>query len=131
MPREGRRDVALGVRVQQAAQIDRLARVNGIRQVPVQQGGKLVGGLTDRDIKLAASFRGPGELNVEDVMTPDPYVVAPEAALDAVVLEMAEHKYGCAIVVQPNGKVVGIFTANDACRVLGEILKSNYKEAVA
>src|SRR4051812_26341438 len=75
-----------------------------IRHLPVQRAGQLVGVLTDRDIKLARSFQGPGELTVDDVMTPDPYVVAPGASLDEVVLNMAERKYGCAIVQQSNGK---------------------------
>ena len=98
-----------------------------IRHLPVQHGGKLVGVLTDRDIKLASNFKGSGELCAEDVMTPDPYCVGPDSDLRDVVLEMAEHKYGCAIVEQSNGKVVGIFTDNDGLRVLGEVLNQNYK----
>jgi len=98
-----------------------------IRHLPVLMNGKLVGILTDRDLKLATSFKSEGELKVEEVMTPDPYSVMPEAPVDQVVLEMAEKKYGCAVVQQANGKVVGIFTANDGLRVLGEQLASFYK----
>ncbi|HRK02003.1 MAG TPA: CBS domain-containing protein [Oligoflexia bacterium] len=98
-----------------------------IRHLPVQQGGKLVGVITDRDIKLASSFQGTDEMLVDDVMTPDPYVVDPDAQIDDVVFNMAEHKYGCAIVQQQNDKVVGIFTDNDGLRVLGEVLRQNYK----
>ena len=98
-----------------------------IRHLPVQEGGKLVGILTDRDLKLAASFAGAEDLKVEDVMTSDPYTAAPETPLDHVVLEMAEHKYGSAVIQQGNGKVVGIFTAVDGLRVLGEVLAQNYK----
>ncbi len=104
-----------------------MMRENHFRHLPVQNGGKLVGVLTDRDIKLASSFQGPGDMLVEDVMTPEPFTVIPEAALDEVVLEMAEHKYGCAVVKQNNGKVVGIFTATDGLRVLGEILQTHFK----
>ena len=99
-----------------------------IRHLPVQNAGKLVGILTDRDIKLATSFRGPAELAVGDVMAPDPYVVDPDTQVDTVAYEMAEHKYGCAIVAQKNGKVVGIFTAVDGLRVLGDTLRQHYKE---
>jgi acetoin utilization protein AcuB len=98
-----------------------------IRHLPVQDGGKLMGVLTDRDLKLAASMSGAKVLKVEDVMTPEPYTVAPETYLDLVVLEMAEKKYGCAIVQQQNGKVVGIFTAVDGLRVLGETLEAFYR----
>jgi acetoin utilization protein AcuB len=103
-----------------------LMRENRIRHLPVQHGGKLLGVLTDRDVKLASSFKGSDEFKVEDVMTPEPYTVHPDSNLDEVVLEMAEHKYGCAVVMQDNGKVVGIFTATDGLRVLGEVIKQNY-----
>lgn len=104
-----------------------MMRDNRIRHLPVEAGGKLVGVLTDRDLKLATSFAGAQELKVEEVMTPDPYTVAPDAPMDHVALEMAEHKYGCAIVQQSNGKVVGIFTATDGLRVLGESLTQFYR----
>lgn len=104
-----------------------MMRQHRIRHLPVQEGGKLVGILTDRDVKLAASFPEASSLTVADVMTPDPYTVSPDTALDRVVLEMAEHKYGCAVIRQDNGKVVGIFTTTDGMRVLGETLRANYK----
>jgi acetoin utilization protein AcuB len=104
-----------------------MMREHRIRHLPVEDGGKLVGILTDRDLKLAASFSDASELQVEEVMTPDPYTVSPDAPLDQVVLQMAEHKYGCTIIQQANGKVVGIFTAVDGLRALGETLENFYK----
>jgi acetoin utilization protein AcuB len=104
-----------------------LMREHRIRHLPVLEEAELVGIITDRDIKLAASFQGPGELLVEDVMTPEPFSVAPATPLDEVVDEMAAHKYGCAVVRQSNGKVVGIFTAVDGCRCLSDVLRENYK----
>lgn len=71
-----------------------MMRQYSVRHLPVQDGGQLVGVLSDRDVKL-----------------------------DAVVLEMAEHKFGCAVIQQQNGRVVGIFTAIDGLRTLGEILR--------
>lgn len=103
-----------------------MMREHRIRHLPVQDGGHLMGVISDRDIKFASSFEGSSELKVEDVMTPDPYKVSPDALLEEVVASMAEHKYGCAIVEQGNGKVVGIFTEVDALRVLSELLKQNY-----
>lgn len=110
-----------------------LMREYGIRHLPVLEASRVVGVLTDRDVKLAASFAPQGAqadaLTVEDVMTPEPYTVAPETPLNHVVTEMAEHKYGCAIVQQANGKVVGIFTAVDGLRTLGETLGAFYRSA--
>jgi acetoin utilization protein AcuB len=100
-----------------------MMREHRIRHLPVQDGGHLVGVITDRDIKFASSFAGAAELKVEDAMTPDPYKVSPDALVEDVAEAMAERKYGCAIVEQGNGKVVGIFTEIDALRVLAEVLK--------
>ncbi len=104
-----------------------MMRGYGVRHLPVYHGGKLVGVLTDRDVKLATSFKGSEDMLVDDVMTPDPYAVAPDAPIDRVAIEMSEHKYGCAIIQQTNGKVVGIFTVTDALRALSEVIHQNYK----
>lgn len=101
-----------------------------IRHLPVQEGGKLIGVLSDRDLKLASSFDHPEELTVEEVMTPDPYTVPPQTPLDEVIVEMAEHKYGCVLIQQENGKLVGIFTATDGLRVLADLLKAHYKSRI-
>jgi acetoin utilization protein AcuB len=124
MPHTINQDVSIHTALQ-------MMREHNFRHLPVLKGGKLVGVLTDRDIKLAASFVKAGEdsstLSVEQVMTPDPFCVTPEASLEHVVAQMAEHKYGSAIVQQANGKVVGIFTSTDGMRVLSSILEQNYK----
>jgi acetoin utilization protein AcuB len=107
-----------------------MMREHQIRHLPVQHGGKLVGILTDRDVKLASSFAGASEMKVEDVMTPEPYTVAPETPMNDVVRSMAERKIGCALIVQTNQKLVGIFTATDALTYFGDVLDQNYKSAM-
>jgi acetoin utilization protein AcuB len=104
-----------------------LMREHRIRHLPVLNLGEVVGIITDRDIKLASGFQGSEKIVVEDVMTPHPYIVKPQAPLDAVASEMAEHKYGCAIVRQENGAMVGIFTAVDALRCLSDTMREHYR----
>ena len=104
-----------------------MMREHRFRHLQVQHAGKLVGVITDRDIKLASSFQGGDALKVEEVMTPDPYFIGPDAPMDEVAYQMAEHKYGCAIIVQANDKVVGIFTSVDGMRLLGDSLKGVHK----
>lgn len=100
----------------------------GIRHLPVLRGGKLLGILTDRDINLIESLGGveSAELAVAEAMTEEPYAVPPDTPLDEVAAEMAEKKYGSAVVVQ-NHKVVGIFTTVDACRALSELLSTRLR----
>lgn len=100
-----------------------MMKKHDIRHLPVLNGGQLVGVITDRDLALIETLRDvdPTEVTVEDAMSTTIYAVEPTTPLDQVVNTMAEHKYGCAVVMQ-NGHVVGIFTTVDACRALAELL---------
>lgn len=110
---------------QSMARAHRTMREHGIRHLPVLRGGVLVGVLSDRDLHLIETLRDvdPEKVLVEEAMTQMPFFVSPETALDTVVGEMAEHKYGCVVVMQ-NNHVVGIFTTVDACRAFAELLHS-------
>jgi acetoin utilization protein AcuB len=103
----------------------RMMNDHHIRHLPVLLGGRLLGILTDRDIKLIETFRDVDatKITVEEAMTERPYTVSPEAPLDEVVETMAANKYGSAVVVQ-NHKVVGIFTTVDACDALCQLLRT-------
>lgn len=108
---------------QPMSQAHRLMREHRIRHLPVLHAGKIVGIVSDGDLHLIETLKDvdPNEVKVEDAMTQTPYTVEPETPLDQVVAQMAEHKYGCAVVIS-NGKVVGIFTTVDACRAFAEML---------
>jgi acetoin utilization protein AcuB len=110
---------------QTLAKAHQMMQEHRIRHLPVLHGGKLLGMLTERDLRLVESLEGvdPTKVKVEDAMSTVVYAVSPEAPLDEVVGEMAEHKYGSAVIMQ-NAKVVGIFTTVDACRSLAELLKT-------
>jgi len=97
----------------------RMMRAHRIRHLPVLAEGKLVGMVSERDLALIESMRGvdPDKVSVEEAMTPDPYLTTPERALGDVAREMAENRYGSAVVVK-DGHVVGIFTTVDALQAL-------------
>jgi acetoin utilization protein AcuB len=101
----------------------RLMREQHIRHLPVLRQGRLVGILSDRDLRLVETLQDvdPTKVTVSEAMTPDPYVVSPDAELDEVVSTMAAKKYGSA-VISDNGKVVGIFTTVDACSAFADLL---------
>ncbi len=88
-----------------------------IRHLPVLHGGKLVGIVSDRDLRLLESLPdvSPTLITVSDAMTTSVYAVSPETPIHEVVRNMAAHKYGSAVVMQGD-KVVGIFTTVDVCK---------------
>ena len=104
----------------------RLMQEPEIRHLPVARRGKLVGVLTDRDLKRALDpslgLAPKDELFVEDVMVRGAYAVETTTPLEEVLLEMAERHIGCSLVVR-DGTLVGIFTSTDACRAFGEHLR--------
>lgn len=100
---------------------------NGIRHLPVLRGGKIIGVLSDRDVKLAYAVDGAraATLPASDVTQPDPYTVRDSATLQEVAAAMADRGIGSAVVTDAAERVVGIFTTVDACRVLAKILTSD------
>lgn len=99
-----------------------------VRHLPVLEDGKLVGILSERDVKLVQSFRdtNPEDVKVSQAYTPDPFIVSPEASLSDVCAQMASKKFGCALVCD-NSKLVGIFTWVDALLALDELLTTRLK----
>lgn len=100
-----------------------------VRHLPVLSAGKLIGILSDRDVKLVESFKDvdPDKVVVEEAYSPDPYITTPDANLAEVCDKMAAHKYGCALVCD-NHKLVGIFTWVDALNALSELLSTRLKQ---
>lgn len=100
-------------------------REHKIRHLPVTEDGTLIGVVSDRDIKLLLGpdfdYPDPGELKVGDAMVIETYVVDLETPLQTVVAHMAEHRVGSALVTR-HGKLAGVFTSTDACRVLADYL---------
>ena len=96
-----------------------MMRRYGIRHLPVLQGGKLVGVLSQRDLHFIEilSDIDLDTVPVSDAMSPETYAVGPRSSLRRVAAEMADHRYGSAIVVEKD-RVIGILTTVDGMRAL-------------
>jgi len=103
--------------------IDRM-RGFDVRHLPVLDGGRLVGVLSQRDVLFVETLRDidPKTVTVEEAMSTEVYAVAPQTSLADVAKEMAHHKYGCVVVVE-GARVAGIFTSVDALSVLVAMLE--------
>jgi acetoin utilization protein AcuB len=109
------------------AEAQDLMKEKNIRHLPVMDGAKVIGIVSDRDIHQVTSLVdvNPNKLAVEDICQTHVYTASPETPLNVVADEMAQHHYGSAVVVQ-NGKLVGIFTTVDACVALSKVLQERY-----
>ena len=103
---------------------DQLMRAHQIRHLPILEDGRLVGVVSERDLRLLEAGAGvnAATTHVDKAMIERPFVVTGDTALDEVVTIMSEHKYGSVIVMGREG-VEGIFTSVDAGRVLAEVLQ--------
>ena len=110
-----------------------LMRKRVLRHLPVvDQRGRLVGIITDRDLRQVVfmpTLRGRmpevGELlrglTVSDIMTREVVVVKPGARIDEAARLMHERKIGALPVVE-RGRVVGIITETDILAAFEELL---------
>ena len=97
-----------------------------IRHLLVTDGGRLVGIVTDRDIRLNLPSPATslsvweinyllGRMTVDSIMTPTVITVDPERDAVAAARLMLDHKIGALPVVDA-GTVVGILTETDILR---------------
>jgi acetoin utilization protein AcuB len=113
---------------QTLAKADNMMTELRIRHLPVLQAGRLVGILSDRDVRLVESFRDidPETVKVEEAYTPEIYIASPDSSLSEVCSHMAANKYGCAVICD-NKKLVGIFTWVDALNAMSELMETRLK----
>ncbi|MEN3294059.1 MAG: hypothetical protein V7642_3312 [Burkholderiales bacterium] len=107
--------------VQRAAQI--MDELN-VGVVPVCDGQKLVGMITDRDITIRSTSAGnaPGSTRVEEVMTADVRWCFDDQSIDEVMEQMADVQIRRVPVVNHDKKLVGIVALGDiATRVPRDI----------
>lgn len=100
-----------------------------IHHLPVTDAGELVGVISGREVALGtaiASVRDPSrEPRVREACVLHAYVVEDTEPLDRVLAVMAEQRLGSALVTR-RGKLVGVFTVTDACRVLTAWLRARF-----
>ena len=106
-----------------------LLRDHHIRILPVMESGKLVGIITDRDLKRASASDATSleihelvyllsKIKVKEIMTIDPITIPRYYTLEETARVLLENKISGAPVVNDKGKVLGIITRDDMLKVL-------------
>ena len=109
-----------------------LMNSHGIRHLPVVDRKKLVGIVTDRDIRHAFVPQKSessqkiikyqmGNFRVEEIMTPNPIFVNPKTSIEEAAQLIIQYKIGGLPVVE-NEELVGIITETDILKVFVEIM---------
>lgn len=102
-----------------------------INHLPVLEGKRLVGIITERDIYRRSPQQAAGSVgaiqkkllsvvNVGGVMTYAPVTVPPSVSVKRAVEVMLEYRVGCLPVVR-NGRLIGILTTRDAIGLLAGV----------
>jgi acetoin utilization protein AcuB len=100
-----------------------------IRMLPVMKKGKLVGVVTDRDIKQASASQATtldihelfyliSKIKIEDIMTKGPNTVPPNFTVEETAEILLNNRISGVPVVDHEGNLVGIITQADLFRVL-------------
>ena len=107
----------------------RRMKEKGISMLPVIKKGKLVGVVTDRDLKRASASDATTlevhellflitKIKVQEIMTANPVTIAFDSTVEEAAEVLLEKKISGAPVVDEKGKLVGVITKNDLFRVL-------------
>lgn len=111
----------------------KLLKERGFRRLPVVDGSKLLGIVTDKDLKDAmpskATTLSVWEMNyllsklvVREVMAHPVMTARADESLEDAAIRMQEHKIAGLPVVDGNGALVGILTITDVLRALVTVL---------
>ena len=112
---ESPRTVSSDATVVEAA---RVMRDDDFGLVPVVDGDRLVGTVTDRDIaiRVVAEERDPSSTIVREITSADLVTIDPEQELGEALRLMAQHQVRRLPVVEEDGRLVGIVAQADVAR---------------
>jgi acetoin utilization protein AcuB len=89
------------------------------RQAPVVEDGKLIGIVTDRDLRTALfQTYVESDLTVGDVMRAGPVTISEDSEVKEAARIICECKFNALPVVSSTGDLVGIITTTDILRGL-------------
>lgn len=106
----------------------RLMDEHRIRHLPVVAEGRLVGMLSDRDVR-SATARSSGTI-AGRIMTPNPVTVTSETRIEHAARLMLDARFGALPVVDGHA-LIGIVTYTDLLRAFVQVIETATLERIA
>jgi acetoin utilization protein AcuB len=106
----------------------RLMEEKRIRHLPVVAEGRLVGMVSDRDVRSAAA--GGASAPASRIMTRDPVTVSSATRVEHAARRMLDGRFGSLPVVDGNA-LVGIVTYTDLLRAFVDVIETATQERIA
>jgi acetoin utilization protein AcuB len=109
--------------------VSQILKEANIRHLPVMSKGKLVGMITDEDVKEASPSRSItlsahelyhllSEMKAKNLMKANPITITPDQTMEVAAVKMLEHRVTGLPVVTDEGELVGIISQGNVFRVL-------------
>ncbi len=106
-----------------------LLKEHKVRMLPVMKKGKLVGVVSDTDIKRSSASDATtldvhellyliSKVKIKDIMSKDPVTVPPDYTVEETAEVLMKNKISGVPVVDKGGEIVGIITRDDLFNVL-------------
>jgi CBS domain-containing protein len=104
------------------AEAARLMKTEDVGSLPILEGGRLTGMLTDRDIvlRVVAEGKDPQTATAGEVASRDLVTIDPQQNLDEALRMMARHQVRRLPVVEEDGRLVGIVAQADVALASGD-----------
>jgi acetoin utilization protein AcuB len=110
----------------------KIMKEKNIRHLPVVDGKRLVGLLTNMDVRKAEASPATSleirelhylldKLTVGEIMTRNVITIAPDVSVEEAAILLHDNKIGCLPVVE-DGNLVGIITENDVMEILIDVM---------
>jgi acetoin utilization protein AcuB len=110
----------------------KILKEKNIRHLPVVEGKKLVGLVSNMDIRKAEASPATSleirelhylldKLTVGEIMTRNVITISPDISLEEATTLLHDNKIGCLPVVE-DGNLVGILTENDVMEILIDVM---------
>jgi len=116
-----------------AIEAARLMREEDTGIIPIVEGDKLIGTVTDRDIaiRVVAEGKDPATTTVGEIASRELVTIDPQQDLDEALRLMARHQVRRLPVVEEDGKLVGIVAQKDIAQHASDEQTGNVVEDIS